>query len=132
MLAQYEAFYRAVARAGADPRVARDLRRVEALLQPVATGRQLNVSVSRVVGGALAGEVPFGRVELRPEVVELTPKQAVIHDCQDTSKRGVKKNGRVEAHGMKQDSAQTSLVRGADGVWRVANTRYVEPPDRFC
>ncbi len=131
-LKQYRAFYDAVDRAGADPQVAKDPRRVEAILRPVTTGRQLRTTVNRTVAGALVGEVPYGRVRLRPKVVKLTKTTAVIHDCRDTSERGVKKKGHVVAHGLKQDSAETTMKRETDGVWRVVASDAVEPPTKFC
>ncbi len=132
VLEQYRAFYRAVDAAEADPRTARDLQRVQRIMRTVATGRQLQVTTNRIVAGALAGEVPYGRIVLNPRVASLKKDHAVIHDCQDTSQYGVKVKGKVARHGIPEASALTELRRGEDGVWRVAKTEYVDPLNRFC
>ncbi len=133
VLAQYRAFYQAVARAGDDPRVGRELARVKQLLRPVATGDQFDKTVSGIYAGGRLGQRTFGEVVLHPRIVKLTDSIAVVHDCRDTSRRGREdRDGKVLTLGLKQAPAKTRMERGPDGVWRVAATNSDVDPAVFC
>lgn len=127
ILAQYRAFYAALDIANAEPQ------RAEELLSPVATGAQLEQTVARVLGTAVAGEVIYGEIVLNPEVASVVEDKAVIRDCQDSSGTGRRSpEGEDLTVGRAKSSAETTLERAPDGVWRVAATDYVESFEAFC
>ena len=127
VLATYEAFYEALGRARANPREA------EEILAPVATGLQLETSVSGIKGSALAGQEIFGAPVIDPQVVSVENGTAVVHDCQDTSSVGSRDiaTGEILTLGRAGDSAESTLQL-VDGTWKVATTEFVEPADAYC
>ncbi len=54
--------------------------------------------------------------------------RATVRDCQDNSEAGRKKikTGKFVTRGLKRDHAETVLVRGDDGRWRVSTVNYLD------
>ncbi len=77
-----------------------------------------------------SGSREYGAVVPRPAVVDLRDGRASILDCQDASRSGVAdvKTGLPTTAGDPRTSVAATLVRGGDGVWRLAEARYLPGP----
>jgi hypothetical protein len=90
--------------------------------------------LSRVLNGLDAqltrGIRQYGLVKPRPRVVGLTARSASVVDCQDASGSGVLDvdTGLPRSRGADRTPVSAALVRGADGVWRVSEARYLDGP----
>ncbi len=88
--------------------------------------------LSRALSGARLqrehGVVLYGEVILRLRVVSVLPGGAArVADCQDTSRTGQAdaKTGKRRTVGVPRTPVSASLVRGADGRWRVSDVKYI-------
>ncbi len=127
VLAAYQAFYAAIVQAEADPVQS------QVYLEPVATGLQFETTNGAVKARLLDGEERFGTPVLNPVVQSIEGETAKVQDCQDTSGVGRRKIGSVEpiSVGRNPSSAETTLEL-VEGIWKVAATEFVEPPEAFC
>lgn len=100
------------------------------LLEPFTT----DPTLERVLRGMFAaeelGEVGYGEPVVDPQVQAVNGDTATVTDCQDTSETGRKKRstGKVTTRGIDRDNVSTTMLRGADGVWRVSAVDYVDEP----
>jgi hypothetical protein len=126
ILAAYREFFARQSEISAAPKEER-----RELLEPFTTGPELQ----RVLGGMFAaeeyGEVGYGQAIVHPTVRRVDGDNAVVTDCQDTSMAGRKKrdSGTITTKGTKDAKVRATLVRGADGQWRVSTVDY---PDATC
>jgi hypothetical protein len=69
----------------------------------------------------------FGNVITRPVLVDLTGNRASLLDCQDASRSGElnSSTGEVTDVGRPRTPVAATLLRGADGRWRVTDARYL-------
>ncbi len=122
ILAQYQRFFQVI----------------DSLFQVPATERPaifsqvaVDPSYSRTIGGLaeadLRGEVGYGEIVTNPEIVSVTDGTAIIRDCQDSTGNGRQKtDGTKITRGVKDDLATVTMLRGADGVWRVSRADYAK------
>jgi hypothetical protein len=75
-----------------------------------------------------AGYRQYGAVTPHPTIVQLGPDRASILDCQDASRTGEldTTTGLATNPGRAQTPVTASLTRAADGLWRVAEARYLD------
>ena len=89
-------------------------------------------ALERVLRGMFAaeelGEVGYGEPVVNPQVHAVGGDTATVTDCQDTSATGRKqrKSGKVTTRGFERDNVSTTMLRGADGAWRVSAVDYVD------
>ena len=117
VLTQYRAFFAALTPASkATPAVR------YAMLRKVATEPELTRLLGGIAAAQHVGEVFYGRDLVRPQIVRVTGMNATLRDCADTSQHGRLKvaTGKRVTVGYKNDLAIVKMIRGSDGVWRVA------------
>ena len=75
-----------------------------------------------------AGVGEYGVVRPRPAVVGVRGGRASVVDCQDASMSGEidTDTGMPRTVGRARTPVAATLVRGADGVWRLSDARYLD------
>jgi hypothetical protein len=97
----------------------------------VLAGVSVDPELTRVYAGTKAqrqaGIRMFGHVRLGPPVLRLAVGRAEVFDCQDASQAGQadSRTGRPRTVGVARSPVEAVVLRGADGVWRVSDVRYV-------
>lgn len=126
ILSQYHKVFRVAQKA---ERVPAGQRR--AMLAPYLTEPQLSHVLQGIRELREKGIRTYGYRELHPYDLQITGSKATLHDCQNTSHTGQirVKTGEKLTRGVKQDHYVITLVRGADGKWRV---KYVDKGKRSC
>ena len=117
ILTQYRAFFAALTPASkATPAVR------YAMLQKVAAEPELTRLLGGIAAAEHVGEVFYGEDLVRPQIIRVTSVNATLRDCADTSQHGRLKvaTGKRVTVGYKNDLAIVTMMRGGDGVWRVA------------
>ena len=68
----------------------------------------------------------YGQVVAHVTGVEVKPDRAEVQDCQDASQAGQAdaRTGKPRTVGVPRNPVKGTLVRGADGAWRVALIEY--------
>lgn len=96
------------------------------LLATVAVDPELTRLYAGTKAQQEAGIRLYGQVMPRPSLARLTGGRAEVRDCQDASGAGQAdaESGARKTVGVARTPVSASLVRGADGVWRVADVRY--------
>jgi len=74
-----------------------------------------------------AGIRLYGQVRARPTVRRVTGSRATVGDCQDASQAGQAdaRTGKPETVGVARSPVEATMLRGADGRWRVSDVRYM-------
>jgi hypothetical protein len=96
-----------------------------ALFAQVAVDPSYSRTLSGVAETELRGEVGYGEIVTSPEIVSVADGTAIIRDCQDSTGSGLQKtDGTKVTRGVKDDLVTVTMLRGADGVWRVSRADY--------
>ena len=92
------------------------------MLQKVAAEPELTRLLGGIAAAEHVGEVFYGEDLVRPQIIRVTSVNATLRDCADTSQHGRLKvaTGKRVTVGYKNDLAIVTMMRGGDGVWRVA------------
>jgi hypothetical protein len=104
--------------------------RWRAALSAVATQPLLNRVYTGLQAQYAAGIRQYGVVVPRPTVVGLRNGRATVLDCQDASKSGEidVDTGLPRTVGSARTHVAATLIRCADGRWRVSDARYLDEP----
>ena len=84
--------------------------------------------VKSMTAQAAFGKALYGRAILKPHVMSLDVEDAVVRDCQDTSRSGVEdvKTGRNETGGIPRTLVVTNMHL-SEGTWRISKIDYRDP-----
>jgi hypothetical protein len=104
--------------------------------QPASQWRMVLAMVSvdpmltRLVAGTKAHQQAgirlYGQVRPRPTVRGIAGNRATVSDCQDASHAGQAdaRTGKPKTVGVARSPVEATMLRGADGRWRVSDVRY--------
>jgi hypothetical protein len=96
----------------------------------VLAGVSVDPELTRLYAGTKAqqqaGVRLYGQVGARPTVRQVSGNRATVSDCQDASKAGQAdaRTGKPKTVGVARSPVEATMVRGADGRWRVSDVRY--------
>lgn len=98
--------------------------------RPVLSTVSVDPLLTRLYAGTKAQQQAgirlYGQVLPRPVVGRVTGGRANVRDCQDASQAGQAdaRTGARKTIGVARTPVSASLMRGADGAWRVSDVRY--------
>jgi len=121
--AAYRRFWTVTAGMGRQP-----VARWRAVLSTVAVEPLLSRLYDGYQANYRAGVGEYGLVRPRPAVVGVRGGRASVVDCQDASMSGEidTDTGLPRTVGGARTPVAATLVRGADGVWRLSDARYLD------
>jgi hypothetical protein len=125
VLAAYGKFFAGQAAISAAPADRR-----KTLLAPFTTDPELSQLAGSMNEAQAGGMVSYGAPVVHPKVTKGSGDTATVADCQDASGTGLKKasGGKIATSGEAHDSVSTTMIRGADGQWRVSDVEYQTAP----
>jgi hypothetical protein len=100
--------------------------RWRAVLATVSVDPELTRLYAGTKAQQQAGIRLYGQVHARPTVRQVAGNRATVSDCQDASKAGQAdaRTGKPKTVGVARSPVEATMLRGADGAWRVSDVRY--------